>query len=76
MKNEPEKIGSVVPEHVAYWKNLNPDAFTGGPFDDRSGGLITFQAQSLDEAANHAGNDPFVLNDLLTDTWIKAWIVE
>ena len=76
MKNEPEKIGPVVPEHIAYWKNLNLDAYTGGPFDDRSGGLITFQAENLDEAIDRVGNDPFISNDLLTDQWIKAWMVD
>ncbi len=76
MKNEPEKIGSAVPQHVEYWKTLNLDGYVGGPFDDRSGGLIIFQAESLDEATNHAGNDPFVTNDLLTDKWIKAWMVK
>jgi len=37
MKKEPEKIQSVVPEHVAYWNINNLKGYMGGPFTDRSG---------------------------------------
>ncbi len=73
MKNEPEKIGSVVPQHAGYWKDLDLPGYTGGPFVDRSGGLIAFQAENLDEATNYAENDPFTLNDLLACKCIKEW---
>jgi hypothetical protein len=32
----------------------------GGPFADRSGGLITFDADSLEQAAGIIAADPFV----------------
>ena len=50
MKREPEKIRSVVPSHAAYWENLKPEGYSGGPFADRSGGLIIFEMASLEDA--------------------------
>ena len=76
MKNEPEKIQSIAPSHVAYWKGLKLKGYLGGPFADRSGGLITFEAESLETASNLIMNDPFVVEDLLENKWIKEWIVE
>ena len=76
MKKTPGKIQSVVPLHVEYWKGRNLQGYMGGPFADRSGGLITFEAESMAEAAGIILNDPFVLEDLLEDKWIKEWLVE
>jgi uncharacterized protein YciI len=76
MKREPEKIQSVVPLHVEYWKSKALDDYKGGPFSDRSGGLITFAAENLDQANEIVANDPFVLNDLLENKWVKEWMPE
>ncbi len=76
MKKEPEKIRSVVPLHIEYWKKCNLGGYMGGPFADRSGGLITFEAESIEEATRIITSDPFVTKDLLEDKWIKEWIVE
>jgi uncharacterized protein YciI len=48
----------------------------GGPFADRSGGLITFEAESTEEATRIIMNDPFVSEDLLEDKWVREWMVE
>jgi uncharacterized protein YciI len=48
----------------------------GGPFADRSGGLISFEAASLEDAAEMVEKDPFTINDLVGDWWIKEWILE
>lgn len=42
MKDESEKIGRIVPEHIAYWRNCNALGYKGWPFADRSGGMISF----------------------------------
>lgn len=76
MKREPAKIQAVVPAHVAYWKGCDLKGYMGGPFADRSGGLIVFEAESLEEATRIVMNDPFALEDLLESKWIKEWIVE
>ena len=76
MKKEPEKIGQIVPQHVEYWRGLNIDGYLGGPFSDRSGGLITFTADNIDQATDIVKKDPFIREDLLIDRWIKEWLVE
>ena len=75
-RNEPEKIRQVVPAHIEYWKNANLEGYIGGPFADRSGGLISFAASSFEEATAIILQDPFVLEDLIDQKWIKEWIVE
>ncbi|UCH65821.1 MAG: hypothetical protein JSW63_01425 [Ignavibacterium sp.] len=76
MKREPEKIKKIVPAHIDYWGNYKQENYLGGPFADRSGGLITFDASDINEAANIIKNDPFALNDLLESRWIKEWMTE
>jgi len=75
MKKEPEKIKAVVPLHIDYWHKLELNKYLGGPFADRSGGMITFEAESIEKAEEIANNDPFVSRDLLESRWIKEWIV-
>ena len=75
-RNEPEKIRQVVPAHVQYWKAANLHGYMGGPFADRTGGLISFVASSWEEATAIIQQDPFVLNDLVDQKWIKEWIPE
>ena len=76
MKQESDKIQSVVPLHVEYWKKSNLSGYMGGPFADKSGGLIIFKAESMAEATNIIMADPFVSEDLLEGKWIKEWLVE
>jgi uncharacterized protein YciI len=61
---------------VEYWKTANIQGYMGGPFADRSGGLISFFASSLDEATQIILKDPFILEDLVAEKWIKEWIAE
>lgn len=75
-RNQPEKIKQVVPAHVQYWKEANPKGYMGGPFADRTGGTISFVASSLEEATEIIFKDPFVLEDLIDQKWIKEWIIE
>ena len=76
MVNEPDRVRSVVPSHVEYWRNCDLEGFMGGPFADRSGGLITFETDDIETATKTAMNDPFVLENLIEDKWIKEWVVE
>jgi len=75
-RNEPEKIQQVVPGHVEYWKTSNLEGYLGGPFSDRTGGLISFAASSIQEAKEFILGDPFVVEDLIAEKWIKEWILE
>ena len=72
IKNTPEKISLV----ISYWKDVNVDSDKGGPFGDRSGGLIAFAAESLEDAKKIVNDDSFVNQDLLKERWVKEWDVE
>lgn len=48
----------------------------GGPFADRPGGLITFDADSLEQAAGIITADPFVQEELLESSVVKQWMPE
>ena len=75
-RNQPEKIQQVVPAHVEYWKTAILKEYMGGPFADRTGGLISFVVSSMEEAAEIIRQDPFVLEALIDQKWIKEWILE
>jgi len=75
-RNEPEKIRQVVPAHVGYWKSANVKGYMGGPFGDRTGGLISFVAPSLQDATEIILQDPFIVENLISEKRIKEWILE
>ncbi len=74
MKNDVEKIRQITPNHIRYWKENKPTRYSGGPFGDRSGGLIIFEARDMDVAEALALNDPFVIEQLIEIKWIKEWM--
>jgi uncharacterized protein YciI len=76
MRNDASAIRDAVPEHVAYWKGARLDGYRGGPFADRSGGLITFRAADVEAAAAIVERDPFVRRGLLQERWTKEWLPE
>ena len=76
MAENPDRVRAVAPQHAAYWQGLNLPNYLGGPFADHSGGLITFDAHSAQEAEQLAGDDPFVREELLTSRWLKEWHIE
>jgi uncharacterized protein YciI len=58
MKPDPERIRAIAPRHAAYWQQLRLDHYVvGGPFADRTGGLITFEAD-VSEAERAVRPDP------------------
>ncbi len=75
MKNEPEIIKGLVPEHIKYWHDLELTGYRGGPFSDRLGGLITFLSDDIESANKIIYDDPFVKGKALSDMKIKIWIV-
>ena len=76
MRNRPDAIPQLVPAHVQYWHSRDLPGYMGGPFVDRSGGLITFAAASLDDTQQIIADDPFVREQLIEQSWIKEWLSE
>jgi uncharacterized protein YciI len=76
MTDEPHRVRSVAPQHAAYWRALALPNYVGGPFADRSGGLITFEIDSVQAAQQLIDSDPFYREDLLTSHWLKEWLIE
>ena len=76
MKPEPERVRAIAPSHAAYWQQLALRDYRGGPFADRSGGLITFDAESPEHAEELVSADPFLRERLLERHCIKEWITD
>ena len=74
MQDEPDRVRAVAPQHAAYWQAIAADGYLGGPFADRSGGLITFEALR-ERAEMMAAHDPFARHGLLGRHWLKEWDV-
>lgn len=74
MKKEPERIQKVAPEHARHWRSSGKlGGIKGGPFADRSGGLIIFEADDLKSATEITSRDPFVIEGLLEQEWVMEW---
>ena len=76
LKKDVNEIKEYVKEHIKYWHDNKPENFSGGPFSDRSGGMILFSAENINTAEKLATNDPFVLKDLIKIKWIKEWQIQ
>jgi uncharacterized protein YciI len=76
MKEGPSRVRVVAPRHVAHWRELRLAGYLGGPFQDRTGGLIVFEAGDATEAERAVRADPFVREGLLAAYWLKAWAPE
>ncbi len=69
------KLKTAIPAHIAYWDKKAPEAFSDGPFRDRTGGLIIFPADDREMAEDICKNDPYVKEGIITDYWVKEWLI-
>jgi uncharacterized protein YciI len=76
MADRPERVREVAPVHAAYWRAASLEHYLGGPFGDRTGGLITFDVETRELAERLASGDPFRRAGLLKSHWLKEWAVE
>jgi uncharacterized protein YciI len=76
MKDEAEQVGLAVPGHIEHWRELGFAGYLGGPFEDRTGGLIIFEADDAAQAGQAVKTDPFVEQRLLDVYWLKEWAPE
>jgi uncharacterized protein YciI len=75
MSDDPDRVRAAVPKHVSHWHGLELSGYVGGPFEDHTGGLITFDADE-DRARDAVERDPFLLERLLADHCLKRWAPE
>lgn len=76
MRDVADRVRAVAPDHAAYWRDLGLRDYAGGPFADRSGGLITFDVASGEEAERLVADDPFLREDLLERHWLEQWMID
>lgn len=76
MKDDPDRVREVAPRHASYWHQQPPPGYLGGPFADRSGGLVTFEADGVGQAEQLISEDPFLRERVLSGWWLKQWLPE
>ena len=76
MVDTPDRVREAAPLHAAYWQQRAPRGYLGGPFADRSGGLITFEADNPAQAQQLVGEDPFLREGLLSSWWLEHWLAK
>jgi uncharacterized protein YciI len=76
MSDDSDRVRTVAPGHAAYWRGLGLPEYLGGPFADRSGGLLTFEADSLQAADSIIAADPFLREQLVERFVVKQWVPE
>ena len=76
MKDDPDRVRATVGRHRAHWQELRLPGYLGGPFQDRTGGLVTFEAQDDQTARRAVDADPFVQEGVLEMHWLKQWTPE
>jgi uncharacterized protein YciI len=76
MTDDLDRVRRVAPRHAAHWDQQAPHGYLGGPFADRSGGLITFHATTPDQARQLVTGDPFLREGLLSSWWLEQWLAE
>lgn len=73
LKDDPDSLRATAPRHADYWHALGLDDYEGGPFADRSGGLITFRIDDRAQATLVAHADPFQREGLVDAFWLEEW---
>jgi uncharacterized protein YciI len=74
MKDDPNRVRVAVPRHVSHWRELRLTGYLGGPFEDRTGGLIMFETDDRGQAERAVETDPFVEEGLIDAFWLKEWV--
>lgn len=69
-----DTIRKSLGRHIHYWKGLRLDYYANGPFADRSGGLILFSSDSLENAEKIIADDPLVAAKAVRQYWLKEWV--
>ena len=72
---EQEKVNAVRPTHRAYLASLveKNQLFASGPFEDGSGALIIYEADTLDGAEALIAADPFHAAGVFLRWTVRPW---
>lgn len=64
--NKPELNQTYRPDHLNYLEKLEREdkIFAKGPFLDGAGGMVIYQAESLEEATQLAESDPYIQKEV------------
>ena len=73
MTEDPSRVRHLAPLHSTYWRRLRLRHYAGGPFGDRTGGLITFTAEDDERSHRAIPADPFVREHVVSRSWLKRW---
>lgn len=67
----------VVPKHLAHLDDLRKKGLlvTSGGFEDKTGGLVAYSAETFEEAEAIANSDPFIKEKVDRLVWVKEWNV-
>jgi hypothetical protein len=76
MTADAARVRAAARAHASYWHSLALPGYCGGPFADRSGGLIVFDTETAADAERLAAGDPFREEGLLDQHWIKEWLAD
>jgi uncharacterized protein YciI len=76
MRDAPDRVRATASKHASYRRELRLDGYLGDRFADRSGRLITFEAESGAAAEALVANDPFLQEHLLERHWVKEWLLD
>jgi uncharacterized protein YciI len=74
LNDDIERTKQFLGQHIQYWKNHKFEYFRNGPFTDKSGGLIIFSTQGLEEAKEIVAQDPLLMGNAIKQYWLKEWI--
>jgi len=71
---DPEKNQTYRAEHLAFLKKGLEEGkvFACGPFQDGSGGMVIYQANSLEDAEQYAKQDPYIV-EKVRRLQLKEW---
>ncbi len=71
------KIAEFRPAHRAYLGGLKDEGklVLSGPFGENAGGLVVYEAPSLEATQELVANDPFTLQGVTKKHTIRQWTI-
>ena len=76
LKHDFNQIKEVIPMHESYWEKQKLKNYMWGEFTDGTGGMVSFDAPTKEEAEELILDDPLIAANAIEEKWIKELIVE